>query len=53
MKGPKKIGFIFMFLKHSYLKIGLIFEKVDPFGNRLMSCEPFKLWLIKGETVEI
>jgi len=33
MKGLKKSKVFFMFLKLSYFKIGLIFEKADPFGN--------------------
>ena len=37
---------IVMFLKLSYFKIGLVFEKAESFGNSWMSCDPFKVWMV-------
>ena len=49
--GVGKAEVFFMFLKLSFFKIGLIFEKADPFGNTWMSCDPFKIWM--GSLAEI
>ena len=37
---------MFMFLKLSYFKIALIFEKAESFGNSWMSCDPFKVSMV-------
>ena len=44
---------IFMFLKLSYFKIGLIFEKAELFGKSWISCEHFKIWMVSPAYAEV